>query len=1134
MNFNMPKLQVLDLSNNSFSGAIPSFGTLELTSMRLQNNMLTGTIASFFLPILVEMILSGNRLTGAIPNFNMPRMERLLMDSNNLSGTIPNLNYMFSLQTMNLSNNQLSGSIPNFELPELESVILANNKLSGSLPLLNYAGKLVYLDLANNLLGDSLPNFAFPGLKVLNISSNQITGVIPDLTMPRLLHLRLDRNHISGSIPKLLTPLLVEMKLQQNNLSGTIPDVTMPRMSTLDLSFNRLEGEIPDLTMPLLEHMNLENNNLEGSIPNFNMPRLVSLILSKNRLTGTIPIFESHQLEGLFMDTNNLEGNIPVLPKSVQLLNIDSNPTLVYPRLVMEEIFMETNGNLWKNRTGWLHEENVCSWHGVTCDSGCPEIQSKLSLCPIIRLSLPGNKLSGSLSSKAWLNGLRDLEELNLEDNELKGTMPNLKMPELANLRLSGNQLEGVIPNFELSKLLYLSLADNQFTGFGQLLILPSVTIVDLSSNQLQGTLPILANLTSIVRLDVSFNQLNSISHLSLPNLQTLIISNNKLSGVLPDLDLPRLTYLDLSNNILDQPIPKWNTLVNLEQLIVSSNPNLTGPLPEGMDGFNKISSVDIKGTKMHRRGYRILPKTINPDSQYQMLDPSDNYQCPVLANLNISRSNIEISPDYYDFYNCRCLPEAFGLRKKCISCPSSCICETGLELKGCFPSPSLSNLKTIVPCSNPSACEILLDGDIILETPSSEREVDSCIEGYEDHVCSKCKPGFGAQGRSCVECNSSLVYASFIVGPILIACFITYLFKSEASASGKLGILIFHTQTLSVIATAMSNTPAVERSASIPFSVSSIQLPSLSCAFGTTDALTPIAASFVRLPILALIGILSFKATSGHTRDKVVFVVLNLARCMYYPIALETFGVFGCTLFDEGHDTWFLNAWPWISCDPATDEYNTMLSLAIPVFLVFVCGFPVLLFYIIRENSPVNNQSRGDEERKSRKIRFGFLYLPYQKDYQFWGIVATIRLLLFGLVIRIVPYTSLATIFTLLLVLMQGSIWMQYSRNPYMSPEENIMELLSLYTIFFSYFLVLISGFVGNSSWIIGLVIALNAIVLCFLLFKLLGGFITKFFGKCHKVAVMVGNVESPSVHMEQSSMDVSMEMKSVAPTED
>eukprot|EP00002_Diphylleia_rotans_P016664 TRINITY_DN3242_c0_g1_i2.p1 TRINITY_DN3242_c0_g1~~TRINITY_DN3242_c0_g1_i2.p1 ORF type:complete len:1755 (+),score=304.09 TRINITY_DN3242_c0_g1_i2:180-5444(+) len=1129
---NMPKLETLDLSHNMLNGTIPNFFMIELISLHLNDNQLTGTLPNFFMPVLTDISVENNLLTGTIPNLHLPNLVKLSLNGNMLSGTLSNY-FTPLIQNLTLSTNRLAGTIPNFSnMPLLKTMSLSNNQLSGTLPGFDMVSKLTSLDISNNNLTGPIPRFVFPDLEFLNLSNNKLNGGISELTIPRLLRLKLGNNKLTGSIPKLLMPLLVELDFKCNSLSGSAPIFMMPGMMILDLSENQLDGELPEFTISQLTHMNMASNKLTGTIPRLSMPKLVSIILSDNQLSGSIPLFESPQLKQIFMDRNNLEGNIPVLPQSVQSLNISGNPRLLYPRTVLSDLYIQMNGNNWQTKTGWLDSNNTCSWYGITCDGNCPTVQSELSLCPITRISLSGNKLSGQLDSGMWLSGLRDLQELNLENNQIGGHIPKIQMPGLKKLIMNRNRLTGNIPDFELPELSSLQLSNNNLAGFSKTLTLRSLTILDFSSNQIGGTLPEFMNLTSLVRLDVSYNRLTAIPGLSLPNLQTLLLFNNQISGSLPDLNLPQLAYLDLSNNNLFKPLPELESLVNIEHFIVSFNQNLTGPLPKGMNLYNKISSVDIKGTRMHTEGDKLLPDTLSPSGQYQMLNPSDNYQCPVLSNSNVSRSNIIVPPEYYDYYNCRCLPGTFGVRNKCINCPSTCSCETGLALIGCFPSPSLQNMETIISCSNPSACKTSIPDGVIIEVSSDQMLMDSCLQGYEGRVCSKCQMNFGAQGRSCVECNSSLVYVSFVVGPVLIICFIIYLYKSEPNASGKLGILIFHTQTLSVIATAMSNTPTVERTVNLPFSVSSIQLPSISCIFETTNAITPVAASFFRLPLFAVVGALAFKFTNGHKRDKVVFVLLNLVRCIYYPIALETFGVFGCTLFDDAYNSWFLNAWPWISCDPISSEYENLLSLAVPTFFIFVCGFPVLLWYLIRDNAHSVNQNREDDERKSRRIRYGFLYLPYKKEYRFWGIVTTGRLLCFGLVVRIVPYTSLAIIFILLLFLMQGSIWLHHLKNPYTSREENAMELISLYTIFFSYFLVLISGFVGNSSWIIGLVIAFNGLVLAFLVWKIIGSALMKLIYK-KKVAMVVSSAELPVVEKASSSLSITVEMKNVAPTD-
>ncbi|VVA94703.1 unnamed protein product [Arabis nemorensis] len=89
-------LQSLDLSDNDFSGPIPS----EICS---------------WLPYLVTLDLSGNKLGGSIPSqiVDCKFLNSLALSDNKLTGPIPSqLSRLDRLRRLSLSKNDLSGSIP--------------------------------------------------------------------------------------------------------------------------------------------------------------------------------------------------------------------------------------------------------------------------------------------------------------------------------------------------------------------------------------------------------------------------------------------------------------------------------------------------------------------------------------------------------------------------------------------------------------------------------------------------------------------------------------------------------------------------------------------------------------------------------------------------------------------------------------------------------------------------------------------------------------------------------------------------------------------------------------------------------------------------------------------------------------
>ncbi|KAM2583564.1 hypothetical protein TB2_044660 [Malus domestica] len=121
-----------------------------------------------------------------------------------------------------------------------------------------------------------------------------------------------------------------------------------------------------------------------------------------------------------------------------------------------------------------------------------------------------------------------------------------------------------------------------------------------LRDNLFSGPIPrdISEVMPSLLDLDISRNTLNGNIPLSLGNLSqltTMVISNNQLSGEVPDFwdNMPSLYIIDVSNNSLSGSIPRSLTsLTSFRFLILSSN-NLSGELPS-MKNFTYMRSLDL------------------------------------------------------------------------------------------------------------------------------------------------------------------------------------------------------------------------------------------------------------------------------------------------------------------------------------------------------------------------------------------------------------------------------------------------------------------------------------------------------------------------------------------------------------
>ncbi|XP_027337734.1 probable LRR receptor-like serine/threonine-protein kinase At1g06840 [Abrus precatorius] len=206
----------------------------------------------------------------------------------------------------------------------------------------------------------------------------------------------------------------------------------------------------------------------------------------------------------------------------------------------------------------------------------------------LVLLLLNGNNLTGSLPDE--LGYLPNLDRIQIDQNHISGPIPtsfaNLNVTK--HFHMNNNSLSGQIPPelSRLPKLVHLLLDNNNLSGYlpPELSKMPSLLIIQLDNNNfsgnsipdsyanmskllkmslrncsLQGPIPDLSTIPKLLYLDLSFNQLNE----SIPpnklsgNITTIDLSNNKLTGNIPSYfsDLPNLQMLSLANNSLNGSI---------------------------------------------------------------------------------------------------------------------------------------------------------------------------------------------------------------------------------------------------------------------------------------------------------------------------------------------------------------------------------------------------------------------------------------------------------------------------------------------------------------------------------------------------------------------------------------------------
>ncbi|XP_015165207.1 receptor-like protein 12 [Solanum tuberosum] len=154
-----PKLRIIDLSYNAFSGNLPTSLFQHLKTMRTIDPSKTALIDGYYYQDSVVVVTKGLEL----------EVERIL----------------FLYTTMDLSNNNFEGHIPDVigDLIALRMLNFSHNRLQGHIPS----------SLGNLFVVESL-----------NLSFNQLSGEIPQqlASLTSLAVLNLSHNHLQGCIPK--------------------------------------------------------------------------------------------------------------------------------------------------------------------------------------------------------------------------------------------------------------------------------------------------------------------------------------------------------------------------------------------------------------------------------------------------------------------------------------------------------------------------------------------------------------------------------------------------------------------------------------------------------------------------------------------------------------------------------------------------------------------------------------------------------------------------------------------------------------------------------------------------------------------------------------------------------------------
>ncbi|KAF7806226.1 putative LRR receptor-like serine/threonine-protein kinase [Senna tora] len=276
--------------------------------------------------------------------------------------------------------------------------------------------------------------------------------------------------------------------------------------------------------------------------------------------------------------------------------------------------------------TTWnTSSSNPCEWSGISCTTSLNGGTARVA-----GVDLSDSKISGKIFQNFSL--LTQLTHLDLSQNTLSGEIPaDLRQcRNLVYFNLSHNILSGELNLTGFKKLETLDLSVNRLEGdigFNFPSICDNLVTLNLSGNHFNGRIvECFDQCLKLQYLDLSTNNLSGDIWMGISKLRKFSVSENFLSGTIPDSVFPanycHLQILDISENAFIGNAPKEvANCKNLTILNLSGN-NFTGRIPLEIGSISGLRALYLGNNSFSRD----IPEEILNLTNLEFLDLTRNH----------------------------------------------------------------------------------------------------------------------------------------------------------------------------------------------------------------------------------------------------------------------------------------------------------------------------------------------------------------------------------------------------------------------------------------------------------------------------------------------------------------------------